>query len=90
MTVFPSLPVGAYRHNKTGKLYEVLGVALHTETDEPLVVYKPLWKCEYPLFTRPYAMFVEDVMCDGVRKPRFEKVEDAILRTGITKDTHYA
>ncbi len=35
----PEIQKGIYRHNKTGKLYEVVGAALHTETEEWLVVY---------------------------------------------------
>lgn len=69
-----SIEKGTYRHNKKGHLYEVLGVALQTETSEPLVIYRPLYKSELELFARPYAMFVEKVDIDGQMKPRFEKV----------------
>ena len=34
---------GTYRHNKSGKLYEVIDVALHTETDEKMVIYQALY-----------------------------------------------
>lgn len=72
----PHLPAGTYRHNKKGQLYEVLGVALHTETNEPLVVYRPLYDSEYELFVRPYGMFIEKVELNGVVVPRFEKIDD--------------
>lgn len=65
---------GTYRHSKKGQLYEVLGVALQTETDEALVVYRPLYESEFELFARPYDMFVETVEIDGEVKPRFERV----------------
>lgn len=70
---------GTYRHSKTGNLYEVIGVALQTETLEQLVIYRQLYKNEgkkyqYELFARPYDMFVEMVELDGETKPRFEKV----------------
>jgi hypothetical protein len=54
----------------------VLGVALQTETDEPLVIYRPLDENEYELFARPYTMFVETVEINGRTVPRFEKVAD--------------
>ena len=70
-----SIEKGMYRHNKSGQSYEVLGVALQTETDEPLVIYRPLYESEIELFARSYAMFVEDVELDGEMMPRFEKVD---------------
>lgn len=76
MTDFPSIEKGAYRHSKTGHLYEVLGVALQTETNEPLVTYRPLEDSEYELFARPYNMFIEEVTINGEVKPRFEKVDE--------------
>ena len=33
---------GRYRHFKGGE-YEVLGLATHSETEEPMVVYRPLY-----------------------------------------------
>lgn len=65
---------GTYRHTKSGKLYEVLGVALQTETHEQLVIYRPLYDNEYELFARPYDMFVELTLIDGQEVPRFEKI----------------
>ena len=76
MSVLPSLEKGTYRHGKTGHLYEVLGTALHTETSEPLVIYRPLYDNEYELFARPYAMLFEEVIIDGVTMPRFEKINE--------------
>lgn len=48
---------GLYRHFKGGQ-YLVIGVAMHTETLEPMVVYLPLYN-EMDLMTRPLAKFVE-------------------------------
>jgi len=76
MSNFPTIKIGTYRHSKTDHLYEVVGVALQTETNEPLVIYRPLSKSEYELFARPYEMFVENVEINGEVKPRFEKVND--------------
>ncbi len=63
---------GRYRHYKGGE-YEVLGVATHSETEESLVVYRPLYG-ERGLWVRPLAMFVETVECDGEVVPRFRFV----------------
>lgn len=67
---------GKYRHSKTGNVYEVLGVALETETNEQLVIYRPLYKSEYELFARPRGMFTQQVELGGELKPRFEKIRD--------------
>jgi hypothetical protein len=71
----PTITLGKYRHYKD-KLYEVIGVAMHSETLEALVVYRPLYKKKVQLWVRPYAMFTETVEVDGKMKPRFEKVND--------------
>jgi hypothetical protein len=60
---------GRYRHFK-GNEYEVVGVARHSETHEPLVVYRPLYG-EGGLWVRPLAMFTETVTRDGQTVPRF-------------------
>ncbi|WP_017431071.1 DUF1653 domain-containing protein [Vreelandella jeotgali] len=60
---------GIYRHYK-GPLYEVMGSAQHSETEERLVVYRALYG-EYGLWVRPLAMFNETVEKDGERQPRF-------------------
>jgi hypothetical protein len=64
---------GKYRHFKGG-LYEVLGVALHSETREELVVYRPLYG-ERGLWVRPKHIFFETVLVDGMMAPRFQRVE---------------
>ena len=69
MSVAADPSPGRYRHYKGGA-YEVLGVATHSETEERLVVYRPLYG-EGALWVRPLAMFVEWVEVDGERKPRF-------------------
>ncbi|OJU87437.1 hypothetical protein BGO17_00320 [Candidatus Saccharibacteria bacterium 49-20] len=62
---------GMYRHYK-GNEYEVLGIGLHTETEEKLVVYKGLYE-PYQIWVRPYDMFFETVIVDGVEVNRFQK-----------------
>lgn len=68
----PDTPLGRYRHYK-GHEYEVIGVARHSETLEPLVVYRPLYNAS-GLWVRPHTMFFEDVEIDGVRRPRFTRI----------------
>lgn len=60
---------GIYRHYK-GSLYEVLGTAQHSESEEHVVVYRALYG-EYGLWTRPLEMFTETVTIDGHVQPRF-------------------
>jgi len=60
---------GIYRHYK-GSLYEVLGTARHSESEEPLVVYRALYG-EYGLWVRPLAMFTETVTKEGHTQARF-------------------
>ena len=74
----PVLTRGTYRHSKSGNHYEVVDVALYTESDQAVVIYKPLYITEdgIMLFVRPYDMFVENVELDGRQVPRFEKIED--------------
>ena len=64
-----SLETGKYRHYKGGE-YEVIGVARHSETEESLVVYRPL-NGERGLWVRPLEMFKESVEVDGQELPRF-------------------
>ena len=62
-------PVGRYRHYK-GKLYTVIGVARHSETEEELVVYRKEYD-DRGLWVRPKGMFLESVTIEGKSVPRF-------------------
>lgn len=66
---------GVYKHFKGG-LYLVLGLARHTETNEKLIVYVPLYTLEdHPgprLQVRPVDMFFEEVEHEGQKLPRFK------------------
>ena len=64
---------GYYRHFK-GNLYEVIGVAKHSETLEDMVVYRALYG-EHGLWTRPASMWNETVERDGKTLKRFEFIE---------------
>ena len=75
LPALPELAPGLYVHHKGGR-YTVIGVARHSETHEALVVYRPL-QGEGALWVRPFGMFTEDVVVDGVRQPRFRRVNDS-------------
>jgi hypothetical protein len=62
-------PPGLYRHYK-GLPYEVIGTVRHSETLEPLTLYRALYGAR-GLWVRPAAMFNEEVVIDGVRQRRF-------------------
>jgi hypothetical protein len=69
----PATPPGRYRHHKGGE-YEVLGAVRHSETLEPLVLYRALYG-EGGLWVRPHAMFFEQVDIEGRLQPRFSRVD---------------
>jgi len=60
---------GRYQHYR-GRHYIVLGVALHSETQEELVVYRQEYG-DHGLWVRPKKMFLETVEVDGQEVPRF-------------------
>ncbi len=67
-------PPGRYRHYK-GLLYEVIGTVRHSETLEPMTLYRALYG-QHGLWVRPAAMFNEEVTIDGVRQPRFARISE--------------
>ena len=69
-----AVPPGRYRHFKGGE-YRVLEVARHSETEEPMVVYRPLYG-EGALWVRPAQMWSQTVERDGKTQPRFTRVEE--------------
>ena len=74
-----ALKPGKYRHFK-GKLYELIGLARHSETLEEYVVYRALYESpdfgKDTLWIRPKVMFLERVKVAGKEVPRFEYVGD--------------
>lgn len=67
------IPLGRYRHFK-GNEYEVIAIAKHSETEEPMVVYKALYG-EGGLWVRPAAMWNETVERDGKTFKRFYRLD---------------
>lgn len=69
-------PPGLYRHYK-GNLYRVLDTVRHSETLEPMTLYRALYGAQ-GLWVRPAAMFAQTVVVDGVEQARFAPIEDEI------------
>lgn len=65
---------GRYRHYK-GNMYEVIGIATHSETEKPMVVYRALYG-DNGLWVRPAEMWFEIVEVDGKQVRRFEPVDE--------------
>ncbi len=67
---------GIYQHYK-GKRYEVIGQALHSEDLEPMVIYKALYKGDFPkgtMWVRPLTMFTEKVFVNKIKVARFRYI----------------
>ena len=79
------LKPGKYTHFKSkDMIYQVIGEAMHTETEEMLVIYQALYKSEDgiygKIYARPIDMFLEEVP-EGKENPtgqkyRFEYLEE--------------
>jgi hypothetical protein len=68
------IELGLYKHYK-GNVYEVIGIASHSETMEELVVYEATYQLEGEnLWVRPLSMFLETVIVDGKEVQRFLKL----------------
>lgn len=63
---------GIYRHFK-GHIYRALGIARHSETLEPLVVYTNI-NDNSEIWVRPLNMFLDSVTIDGKTVPRFSLI----------------
>jgi hypothetical protein len=67
------IKLGKYRHFKGGE-YEVLAIALHSETQEEMVVYRALYG-EGKIWVRPKSMWLESVEREGKIYQRFTFIE---------------
>lgn len=72
---------GRYRHYK-GKEYQLLTLARHSETLEPMAVYQAIYG-EGDVWVRPARMFVEIVMKGGKSFPRFVRMGEISENSGV-------
>lgn len=79
-----AIATGIYRHYK-GPHYQVLGVARHSETEETLVIYRPLYG-DRDLWVRPLEMFIGTVEVGGESVARFSYLGSSEQRTADDPD----
>ncbi len=72
------MKLGQYQHYK-GKMYEVFGVAKHSETLEDMVIYQALYDSpefgDQALWVRPLHEFIEKVRSGNKQVPRFKFIK---------------
>ena len=70
---------GKYQHYKTHHLYEIIGFARHTETQEEMVIYRAINAStvfdEGEIWVRPKEIFFQTVNDNGIDIPRFKRIE---------------
>ena len=65
--------LGKYRHFK-GNIYELIEIANHSESQEPVAVYRALYG-DHGLWVRPLEMFLETIERDGAEIQRFQYIK---------------
>lgn len=84
----PSVPPpspGTYEHYKGGR-YRLLMMAQHSETKEQLAIYVSL-DGTGTIWARPVSMWSEEVKTvGGSVRPRFQAIDEDVLRVSITEN----
>jgi hypothetical protein len=73
--------LGIYKHYK-GNLYQVIGIASHTETGEEMIVYQALYD-KYQLWIRPKIMFCEQITYNNQNVYRFVFIGNPLKKVPI-------
>ncbi len=69
------IKLGRYQHFKRGGMYEVIGVAKHSETGDELVIYQDV-NDKNKIWARPLSMFMEEVEKGGKLVKRFKCLDE--------------
>lgn len=66
-------PGEGWRDYKGGyqSLYEIMGIATHTENGQPVVVYRLWQRLDAPLYVRPLEVFMASLRTEDGHRPRF-------------------
>lgn len=82
--MFPKINSHWRHYKSTGWIdhtYEVIGIAKHSETEEDMVVYRPLyevqgdsWVYGYDFAVRPLSMWYDMVEWNGEKIQRFTQI----------------
>ena len=67
-----NLKIGGIYEHYSGKRYQFIDLARHTESSETLVIYKALY--DGNIWARPISMFTQTVVLNGVVLQRFRLV----------------
>lgn len=75
------IKIGATYKHYSGKQYKVIAIAIDSENpSQRQVIYQSLYDCPTfgpnAIWSRPYTMFAENVIINGIEQPRFEEVID--------------
>ena len=85
----PKIKKGIYYHFKNPKrFYQLIDIGRNTETEEWMVIYKPLYKSDFAnLVIRPYKMFFDkkEDPKTGKLVPRFTQISQSKTKQPLNK-----
>ncbi len=80
MVVIREIKIGKFYKHYKGNFYKVIAIARYSEDPKQLfVVYQALYNApEFGMnsvWVRPYEMFAENVVIDGIEQERFQEID---------------